>query len=355
MFYVDALVHQGRSLTIPYAGYQHFLPRLAAFFATAFDPAWAPSVTTAIAFGLLLFVLARLLSDRVLLPHRPWLALALILAPDAREVFFNLANLQWVLALGLMVLLLASDAQTRLSRFLDVAFAAAAGLTGPFSPLLAPLFVFRAWQRRSLMAVTIAVVMLATAAVQAWFLWHAPADGAAAAASVRWSIIPSLIGFRLGVLPLLGGLAPPPGASPWLALAGLLVLAAVVLLARQAYAAGRGLLAAGFALLLAAVLFRCRHFHADLLVAGAGERYFFILEVLLLWLLLAAGASGKGWLIATRAIFLTFVLLNLPAFQLSPFTNYHWADYAREIRAGRACSFPVNPPGMTINCPALPR
>ena len=109
MFYVDALVRKGSSLFLPYAGYLHLVPRLTALGAARFDPLWAPALTTGVAFALTLVVFARLLSPRMELPRRGLLPLAVVLLPDAREIFFNLTNVQWLLALGLVGLAVSRD------------------------------------------------------------------------------------------------------------------------------------------------------------------------------------------------------------------------------------------------------
>ena len=358
MFYVDALTRHAGSLSLPYAGYLHLAPRLAALVAAMADPLWAPAITTALAFGLTLTVFTRVMSGRVKLPGKPWLVLAVVLLPDPREVFFNITNLQWILALGLITLLVSDDAKRISAHTGDAAFILLCGLSGPFSLLFSPLFILRAWKRRSRAATVVALVVFITAAIQAGFLfWWAPVPADPTPAAFHWNLFPAVIGLRLGTLPFLGILSAHVSSPAVLGSAGFLALAGIALLLRPAAApeTDRGVLGFSLALTLIAALVRCRDVQPDLLVAENAQRYFFLPQVLLLWLLLTASPARKAGKIVIRILLLGFALTNLPGLRLPPFVDYHWSNYAREIRAGRACVFPVNPPGMTISCPALSR
>lgn len=353
MFYVDALVRGGNSLLLPYAGYLHLAPRGTALLATAFDPLWAPAIFTLVATGLLLAVLALLLSARLPVAGRLWCALAVVLVPDAREIFFNVTNLQWVLGLGLIVLLLLPDARTPLALGGDLLLTLLSGLSGPFSLLFSPLFAFRAWRRRSRAAIALAIVALGTGAVQGWYIAHGAGATPEETGAIVWQRLPAAIGLHFGILTFAGGLRAAVSSVTVLTLVGLTATAGfVALLNSRAAPATRSILGAACALVLFSGFYRCRHFLSELLVPGNGERYFFIPEVLFLWLLLAAGESGKIWRTVSRAFFLLFVTASLFTLRFQPFVDYDWARYAAELRAGRASSFPVNPPGMTINAPA---
>jgi hypothetical protein len=356
MFYVDALVRGGGSLLLPYAGYLHLGPRLTALLAAGFDPLWAPGIFTAVASAVLLGVLSLVLSERLPVAGRPWFALAVVLVPDAREVFFNVTNLQWVLALGLVVLLLLPDPRTPAARVGDTLLALFGGLSGPFSLLFAPLFAIRAGRTRSRWSVVLAALMLGTGAVQGWYIAHGAGATPEETGPIVLARLPAAIGMHLGVMSFAGWL-PAAATPPAVLTATGLVLGAgfLVLLGSGAAPAVRWILGAAIVLVLASAFYRCRHYLPELLVRGNGERYFFIPEALTVWLLLAAAGTGKIWRIAVRALFSLFVLSNLLGLRFAPFVDYDWPRHAAEIRAGRATRFPVNPPGMTIDAPARPR
>jgi hypothetical protein len=356
MFYVDALVRGSGSLLLPYAGYLHLGPRGTALLAAGFDPLWAPGIFTAVAAAVLLGVLALVLSARMPVAGRPWFALAVVLVPDAREVFFNLTNLQWVLALGLIVLLLLPDPQTPAARAGDGLLALFGGLSGPFSLLFAPLFAVRAWRVRTPWSAMLATLLLATGAVQGWYIAHGAGATPEETGPVVLARLPAAVGLHLGVMPFAGWLPAALSTPAVLTAAGLALAAGLLaLLCSRAAPAVRWTLGAAIGLLLASAFYRCRHYLPELLVRGNGERYFFLPEILAVWLLLAAAGTGKIWRIAARGLFSLFVLSNLLGLRFAPFVDYDWPRHAAELRAGRAVRFPVNPPGMTIDAPARPR
>lgn len=354
MFYVDALVRKGSSLFLPYAGYLHLVPRLTALAAARFDPLWAPAITTGTAFALTLVTFARLLSPRVELPLRGLLPLAVALLPDAREILFNLANVQWLLALGLVGLSVSRDPLRWTGHAGDAAFVLLAGLSGPFSLLLTPLLLVRAIMRRTRASIALAVLLALTAGVQGWFVSHNPEAAVTHATAFRWTLVPSIVGLRLGELLVPESWLPAPGSGLfWLGLAGVVILGGVIVLAwpRDSHRTSRTLLAGAFLFLTAAAFFRYRQIQSVFLEPHISPRYFFVPQALLLWLLISQAAAGPARRIAARLLLAGFLLVALRGFRLAPFVDLHWPDYAREIRAGRACTFPVNPPTMTISCP----
>lgn len=319
MFYVDALTRHSHSLSLPYAGYLHLAPRFAALAASMADPLWAPALTTAIAFVLTLTVFARVMSGRVALPGKPWLILAVVLLPDPREVFLNITNLQWILALGLVALLVADDAKGLPAQAGDAVFTLLCGLSGPFSLLFSPLFVLRAWRRRSRAAAAVALVVLATAAIQAGFLfWWAPVPADSTPVAFHWHLVPAVIGLRLGTLPFFGSSAAHVSSPAALAASGLLVLAGISLLLRPSAApeTGRRMLGLCLALTLIAALVRCRAVQPDLLVPENAQRYFFLPQALLLWLLITATPARKAGRLSIRILLLGFALMNLPGLRM---------------------------------------
>ena len=158
---------------MPYNGYLHLVPRLTAWFALEFDPRWLPAIFNGVAFGIWLVVALALFSPRVRLPAKPGLALALALVPHTGEVFANLTNVQWPLALGLVLLLTADDANTPVSvGAYHHAAVLLCGLTGPFLIFLSPLFAIRAVKRRSRESFMLLVVVVVVAAVQAALIYR---------------------------------------------------------------------------------------------------------------------------------------------------------------------------------------
>ena len=356
MFYVEALARGGQAILRPYAGYLHLGPRVAALLATSFDPLWAPAVFSAVATAALLAVCALILSERMPVSGRPWFALAVVLVPDAREVFFNVTNLQWVLALGLIVLLLLPEPRSFASRAGDILLVIFGGLSGPFSLLFSPFFAVQAWRKRSAWSMAMAVLIAATGAVQGWYIFHGAGATPEETGPVILQSLPGAIGMHLGLMTFASWLPPAVSTPTVLTSLGIAAVAGLAVVLRSTAASElRWILGAAIGLLLASAFYRCRHYLPELLVRGNGERYFYLPEIMTAWLLLAAANSGKIWRIAARALFSLFVLSNLLDLRFAPFVDYDWPHHAAELRAGRATSFPVNPPGMTIDVPAPDR
>jgi len=170
VFFIGARQLGLQAFLTPYGGYLHMLPRTIAYAAGFFDPLWTPAVYNGVALCIDVAVVAMLFSQRVRLPAKPVLALALALVPHNGEVFLSLTDLQWLLALALVLLLLTDDAATAAQRWFDRGALALCGLTGPFLCFLSPLFVMRAAVRRTREAATLAVLALLAAALQANYL-----------------------------------------------------------------------------------------------------------------------------------------------------------------------------------------
>jgi hypothetical protein len=342
------------TLTTPYAGYLHTVPRLVAKLATLFDPLWAPAVFVWSALAFTLYVAARTQSARCPLPRHIACALAVVLVPDAFEILLNLVNLQWVLAGGLLLLLISADAHNSRQHLHDAIAAVLFGLTGPFSIMLAPLFAWRAWMRRTAPSVMLAAIVIACGTVQ---LTEVLRDTTVnPSGTVAPDAILAVPGMRITASLLAGTFVPLDYPRLIENALGLLALAAVALLAfrGESLRAERRWLAAAFALLLAGSLYRVRFALPDLCHSGFGSRYFFPLQLIVLWLVLTATIDARRWVARSAWLVAVWALaINLPRLREHPLADFHWADYAAKIRAGEAVEAPINPgPPWIIPFPA---
>ncbi len=149
IFFVQADTLGPGALVTPYSGYHHFLLRIIAATAAGFDARWIPAAYISANLLIVLLIAVALFSPRSNLPNPAACALAIVLLPHTGEVFGSLANAQWLSALGLVWLLVARDPLKARQYTTDVLLAAIIGLTGIFSILLTPLFVWRAWRRKT--------------------------------------------------------------------------------------------------------------------------------------------------------------------------------------------------------------
>ncbi|MEO5959314.1 MAG: hypothetical protein ABIR80_09370, partial [Opitutaceae bacterium] len=267
-FYERAYAIGRDAFRLPYAGYLHLIPRIVAAMSVLLDPLWAPAFFAACSAALTLYVAARTQSGRCPIPRVAVSALAVVLVPDAFEVLHNIVNIQWVLAGGLVLLLLAADPESWSEYAHDFAAAVLLGLTGPFSIMLAPLFLWRAAVRRTRASVALAVVVTLCGAVQAWQIWR---DAAVApeAAHVASAIL-AVPGMRIVASLVAGYLVPRDFSRPVEIALGVFMVAGLAALAgyRGPARAERGRLAMAIVIFLGGSLFRCRHLLPDLTRAG---------------------------------------------------------------------------------------
>jgi len=156
--------------------------------------------------------------------------------PAAQDLSWHLVYLQWTLAFFLLARVVADEPGHRWV-LLDRGAVAIAGLTGPFSILFAPLYV---WRRRRLGVTTWIVV--ACAAVQLVFLATAartPSGGAtvteAMAVAATRMLVEPLLGFRVTSMLAEAGFTP----IAWGALAALILTLLVVAATAKVAEGGR--------------------------------------------------------------------------------------------------------------------
>src|SRR5262249_41872673 len=137
------------SLARPYQGYLHVAARLVAIVAASIPPALAPLLmngVTILATARVAAFIARDRPRRAVPDRRIRLALAIgfVLMPAAQDLTWHLVYLQWTLAFFLLARVVADDPSPRWV-WPDRVAVATTALTGPFSILFAPLYL---WRRR---------------------------------------------------------------------------------------------------------------------------------------------------------------------------------------------------------------
>jgi hypothetical protein len=356
IYYKDALLLGWRAFTESRAGYLTTVPRAIAWASAHVDPLRAPAVFTAAATAATLYVASRALSPRCPLPRFAGLmALAVVLVPDTHEVLLNVVNLQWVLAAGLVLLLIAGDPERGRQWAHDLTAAALVGLTGPYSVILAPLFVGRAWIRRSRPSVVLAALVVACAAVQVGFTLRAPMpDIDPPGSTTAYADILPMIGRRVGGTLLLGSLLPPDTDQVLGGVAGALTLCGLGFLALRPgeSRAERRVLGLLFAAFLFGGVFRTRHSLYLFFTQHTRARYLYLPNLIAIWLLvLSAVQKGPVPRICT-ALAVWALLVNIPTYREAAYVDMNWAAYADRIRAGEAVTVRTNPRGWTLEFPA---
>lgn len=346
VFFLQAEFMGKSALTLSYGGYHNLIPRLFAAAAAGLDPLWMPAAFFWSSIAVVGAVTFALFSNRLPLQHRSLLALALVLVPHTGEAFHALTNVQWVSALGLVLLLVARDPRRGGEWAIDITVAILVGLTGIFSLLFAPIFLVRAYARRTKAAWLIAGVVMIAAATQSVAFIHS--NLVASASSNLPSAFVRVLSLRTwGTLLLPSGIA---AAAPTAGLCLLAVLATAALWrgAKEQRMTKMMLWASALAV-LAGAAYKFRTESALLTEVANGDRYFFLPKVLLLWLLILEWDSPKRWLVRTACGLALFA--SLANFRFTPFINYHWPDWARRIRAGERVIVPINPEDSTFTYP----
>jgi len=231
----------------------------------------------------------------------------------------------------------------------------ALGLTGPFSIVLAPLFLWRAWMRKTRASALLAAAVAACAVVQAYCVHISPPGepGVPGGWGVSRLLLPA-IGRRIGGSLLLGSLVPGEAAIGVGTVAGLATLAAIGFLALRPGPARRERCVLGIALfgILAASLLRTRWTLHEYFTPHSDSRYVFVPQLLALWLLISA-ACGSGWTARwAAAAALACLAFNLPRLREPAYADMKWTLYVPAIRAGEAVRIPINPEGWILTLPA---
>lgn len=353
IFFYQAWTMGWSALFEPYAGYLSTLQRLVAGVATYFDPREAPTLYMASAGLVTLYTAARTQSSRFPLPPHVGYALAVVLVPDAYEVLLFLVNIQWVTGPALLLLLISTDARRWWQHLHDGLAAAVFGLTGPFSILFAPLFLWRAWHRRTWASSLLCGLILLSAAVQAWTLWRNPV--AMNESAIVYQAAPAVPGARLAASLLIGHWLKGNMTIALGCALSVLTVAGLYGLARREGndRVERIWLVVALALVMVASIHRCRFVLVNLLQQSFGARYFFGPQMIILWLLVATLADSRRWLArGGTALLLWMLAANLPRLREPALHDFQWREQAAPLTRGEAATIPVNPPGWSIPLPA---
>ncbi|MCX6955869.1 MAG: hypothetical protein NTV51_27310, partial [Verrucomicrobia bacterium] len=230
------------------------------------------------------------------------------------------------------------------------------GLTGPFSVLFAPLFVWRACHRRTRASILLASLVVACGAVQAWFILRSPLPPPdTAVASETFLAIP---GMRILGSLFVGHFVPLD--YPLLIETALgavtVLLAAALALHRGPARVERTWLLLAFVALLAASLFRCRNVLPHLSHATFGSRYFFAPQLVFLWLVATVATHSRRWLAGTATLALLWALaINLPRLHENALSDQQWSVHAAKLHAREGTvTIPINPSGWAFTVSAHP-
>ena len=299
VFYIETWFSSPLALfTTPYAGYLQTFGFLVGYLERLVNPATAPLVGNLVSLAAILFVAAFLVSERMaeLIPNRRLrllLAAFLIALPMVYGSFGHSNEVDFYLGLWMLLLVLATPARSLAGRLGERALLVIVVVSGPFSTLFAPLYLIRAWLKRSLNSTLAAIIVCVGGLIQGLLLLLY--RGQSIAIGPTYSILDYVrIGAsRLLVQPLIGTSLLADAENLvwplWVALIGLGVCGLLVVntIARLPKAPVFTLLYGGAVVALAGIG-SGNTGSGNLLIAYVALRYFLILGAIVGGLIIAA-------------------------------------------------------------------
>jgi hypothetical protein len=362
IFFLQQYEQGARAVFQPYAGYLLLVPRLVALFADTFFPYSAiPFVYNYSSLALTLGVAASVFSPRLRVGYKPLIALTIVLIPHyLDEVFLNITNIQWILAIALMLLVLKEKpnpeyGKVKLQIASDLLTVILCGLTGPFSILLMPFFIWKWLQHRTFYTSSLVLTAAAVALIQLSFvvLTGEPQE---VGVSSQISAYSNVLGYRIFSFLFLGQTVTSLFRSPVtlyntshyvLTAAYFGTLLAIVKAAsfrRRFISLCLGL----HCVMLLTAFYRC---NAEGLVSpGSGARYLFIPLIMLVWALIPLLETIRGKQKRWVQIVLILVLFSslTSRFQSKMFVDYNWQRYSQLI-GKEDVTIPLNPKGWQMH------
>ncbi|WP_022720806.1 hypothetical protein [Rhodopseudomonas sp. B29] len=340
------------SLLDPIAGTLNLYGASIALIASHAPLVAAPAIEVSGSLAAVAIVAAMATSPRFDFPTKIVAALSIACAPAAFELIGVLANAQWVLPLGLFILLFSRAAASRAILIGEAAFVLVVGLNGPVPMFLVPLFVWQTWvttgRDRSRLLVLTALLTVA-AAVQLMFLRHHVAPlfnivEPAPYSPLLWVTMPLrwLDPLRPLVHKIIG--YGPMGIA--------VVIVGAVALGR--YALVRPYRDIKIAMLVVALIILYSgmlKYRANLqTVLDANGRYFYVGSVFFFWYLcIAADQLSRLRGAVLVLVFILFANSALVHSAKKPRAPQPWSDFVERIEGAKQMVIvPIAPPGWQI-------
>lgn len=347
-------------------GYFQTLPRLGAGLALLVPLALAPLVLNLIALAVQALPVNLLLSSRSSawgsLRYRALMSVLYLALPNLREVHAILTSSQWVLALCVFLLLVASPPTTVTGKIFSVLAILLCGLTGPFCVFLLPIALFLAWRTRDTWRFINAGLLAALCLVQAWGLLVVDRAGRAhAPLGAGLKLFARILGGHVFLATLLGanGLPHSNNSSIFILLFAATVLGIVIVALCFIHAPLPMKLFVLLSFLLLAASFISPAAYPppgitrwQLLAGAGGIRYWLFPTLAFAWSLLACVHARAAALRTTSAALLLIMCFGIARdWRLPPFHDMHFSTDVTQLQtvpAGTAVLFPENPQGWNF-------
>lgn len=375
-FYANAYNHGFDSLFMPYAGVFQTFMRLIALGVSKMPIEAGPILFNLVGITVILLPVFIIWADPHLLFTRNKERFLLLftylylLNPKNTEIFGNLTNAGWYLALAAgLVLVRKNTPQARKWIPFDIAVLVLCGLTGPFCLALFLPALYLVWRYKDRATMLKAGVILVCACIQlSVFVFSGSGKDSsislapqAHAMAAQYDRPVKITGMRLVGLPVFGEdiMTPPVADSDQLFVLGLLVAAVfVVAMIKTANVPLKILI---FYCFLMYVLGLSRagampivDFWKILQFNTFGERYFFLPFTGWVLVLIALVHEKRDSIFThlARALLLLFVIMFPLSFAIKPLPDYGYKTYISEFKAAKGGSVScveVNPGGPAFN------
>ena len=341
------------------AGYFNTSGRLIGLLALPFSASAAPAIYTYTAMAWTLLIVWLCTSPRLDVPYRLLASLAIVATFHGNSVLGTAANTQWVTPIGVFALLFIRTSNSPTILVAESAFTFVAGLTGPYSIFLTPLYVFSAWQKRRSnlndlrRAILLASIILLCALTQvvciaanynsAMMVSDQPRHfGSSEAAAWINSF------FSIGLAPFAKSTFAGRGGAIFGAILFPFLLAAAIYIVSKMQ---RFRLQAIY----------CLFFSGMIIVSGTvkvalQDRYFYIPAVLAVWFVCCLLANIENARIRQAGLSLAVALMLIVIFMTGGNEHnkedFRWEYFSSMTGNGTAVKIPIAPSGWIIDIPA---
>ena len=164
-----------KALFIPHTGYFQTFSRLVASFALFFPLKFAPLVFNLVAIFFKILLINLLFSKRFskIIPElstKIFLAILYIALPNTSEVFANVTNMHWYLAILAFMVIILGVSKNVWWKIFDNFIIILSGLSGPFVILLIPIAIVRWFIKKDKEFLVPFLLLLICSAIQAYFI-----------------------------------------------------------------------------------------------------------------------------------------------------------------------------------------
>jgi len=345
-----------------YAGTFSLLTRIAGSLSLLVPLMFVPLFLNIFALLCQLLPLVMINSSRLkhLMPYR-FLAIAVSLLyvgiPNSDEVFIDLANIQWHLAIVAFLVLIAGNGQSKKWQVFDIGVLLATGLTGPLGLVLLPVAAIIWWSKRTADNMYKLLALIITAIPQLFSLFVINAGSRVNAQPYASGL--KFLKMLTGQI-ITGGVLGEKHVGMFYNHPLTMIIILIILIYVIAYVAIKGpawlKLANLYAgLIIALMLVSLKPYKGfdvwnALTYPGGGQRYWyipiFVWLVTLFWLALRGNKALKLLGVIGMLLFLS---VGMPQnWKLDSYSDFHFSAYVKEfnsLKPGQSLKIPINPEG----------